>query len=118
MKEKVCGNCKYFKDEDALGFGYCEFHESDRFVSYLCDNHEDAPIVINGWQLITKDNADEVAKTPPERLIIAIIHKGKPEYMEYREMFYKPHDLAELGGYYYYVLPELKIERNEQADTN
>ena len=105
-KNKCCGNCKHFKDEDAKGWGRCK---SAGVVkrSCFCDNHKP---LINGWTEITPDNVDEVRKTDVGRLMIAVITHGKPYYMVYREMFRELDEMAILGGYYYLVLPELKLE--------
>ena len=104
---RSCGNCKYFKDEDANGEGFCEVKYEFEGCYHECGNHE---FRNNGWTEITPDNVDEVRETDVGRLMIAVTHRGKPEYMEYSEMFHNLDTMAELGGYYYYVLPELKIE--------
>ena len=104
---KSCGNCRYFKDEDADGKGYCEnFHGIFR-CDEVCVDHD---VIDNGWTELTPDNVDEVRKTDVGRLMIAVITHGEPYYMEYREMFRELDEMAILGGYYFFVLPELKIE--------
>lgn len=65
----------------------------------------------NGWTEITPDNVDEVRETDVGRLMIAVITHGEPYYMEYREMFRELDEMAILGGYYFFILPELKIEK-------
>jgi hypothetical protein len=109
MKDKCCGNCKHFKNEDVSGFGFCVVFKcihhctgGSRCVSYQINN--------NGWTEITPDNVDEVRKTDVGRLMIAVTTHGEPYYMEFREMFRGLDEMARKGGYYYYVLPELKIE--------
>ena len=103
---KSCGNCKHFKDEGAEGKGYCEnFHGIFR-CDEVCVDHD---VIDNGWTEITPGNVDEVRKTDVGRLMIAVITHGEPYYMEYREMFRELDEMAILGGYYYYVLPELKL---------
>ena len=102
-KNKYCGNCKHFKDEDAKGWGRCKSAGVVK-CSCFCDNHKP---LNNGWTEITPDNVDEVRETDVGRLMIAVITHGKPHYMEYREMFRKLDEMAILGGYYYFVLPEL-----------
>ena len=110
MKDKCCGNCKHFKDEGVDGFGFC--------VVYKCIHHcTGGGICVahqfndNGWTEITPDNVDEVRKTDVGRLMIAVITHGEPYYMEYREMFRELDEMANLGGYYFFNLPELKIEK-------
>ena len=106
MKYKYCGNCKHFKNEDVEGWGTCEFSQITR-CDDICNFHA---LANNGWTEITKDNQEEVSKIAPERLIIAVIFKGKAEYKKCTELFWDIPVLAELGGYYYYELPELKLE--------
>ena len=105
---KSCGNCKHFKDEDADGKGYCEnFHGIFR-CDEVCVDHD---VIDNGWTEITPDNVDEVRETDVGRLMIAVITHGEPYYMEYREMFRELDEMAILGGYYFFILPELKVEK-------
>lgn len=105
---KSCGNCRYFKDEDAEGKGYCEnFHGIFR-CDEVCADHD---VIDNGWTEITPDNVDEVRETDVGRLMIAVITHGEPYYMEYREMFRELDEMAILGGYYFFILPELKVEK-------
>lgn len=104
MKDKCCGNCKHFNNEDVEGWGTCEFHQVTK-CDDKCGYHS---FRNNGWTEITPDNVEEVRKTDVGRLMIAVITHGEPYYMEYREMFRELNDMAKLGGYYYYVLPELK----------
>jgi hypothetical protein len=104
---RCCGNCKHFQNESATGNGWCNENDWISNVDKVCKCHED---IDNGWTEITPDNVEEVRKTDVGRLMIAVITHGEPYYMEYREMFSELTDMAKLGGYYYYVLPELKIE--------
>ena len=106
-RNKCCGNCKHFKDEDIEGFSYCEIEHGFKYCDEVCVEHE---AINNGWTEITPDNVEEVRKTDVGRLMIAVITHGEPYYMEYREMFSELYEMAKIGGYYYYVLPELKID--------
>lgn len=106
MKEQRCGNCKYFKYEDATGQGWCEKQKRKRHCRLLCHLYQHP---LNGWTLITKDNEEEVYDTPPERLVIANIINGLVFYSFYNDMSMSIVTMAKFGGYYYYVLPELKI---------
>ena len=47
--------------------------------------------------------------TPPERLVVANIINGLLFYSIYNDMSMSIVTMAKHGGYYYYVLPELKI---------
>ena len=54
-KNKCCGNCKFFKDEDAEGYGCCEKLKQSTYCSFKCHHHE---FENNGWTEITPDNVD------------------------------------------------------------
>ena len=105
--DKYCGNCKHFKNEDVEGWGWCSLNKTKTHCDQSWDCHNNT---FNGWAEITPDNVEEVRKTDVGRLMIAVITHGEPYYMEYREMFSELNEMAKIGGYYYYVLPELKIE--------
>lgn len=58
MKNKYCGNCKHFTNEDVNGYGWC----SSLLVrttcgSGICREYEDPN---NGWIEITPDNVDMI----------------------------------------------------------
>lgn len=106
-KDKCCGNCKHFTNEDVNGYGWCA-HYLVRTTcgSGVCKAYE---IPNNGWTEITPDNSYELKQVEEKRIVIANKHN--------RSTFYRClHDIngldsmAKQGGYYYYVLPELKIE--------
>ena len=106
---KCCGNCKHFKDEDAEGFGFCI---ADKYVHHitgggLCVVHQ---FKNNGWTEITPDNEEEVYNIPPERIVVSHVVNGLIYYSSYGDMYCSIATMAKHGGYYYYVLPELKIE--------
>ena len=103
---KCCGNCKRFKPSEEID-GMCTLDDYPCDKDYWCDCYKP---IDNGWTEITPDNVEEVRKADVGRLMIAVITHGEPYYMEYREMFSELTDMAKIGGYYYYVLPELKIE--------
>lgn len=75
-----------------------------------CLEHKFVKNAINGWTEITPDNEEEVYDTPPERLVIANIINRFVFYSSYNDMSMSIATMAKHGGYYYYVLPELKIE--------
>ena len=104
-ENKCCGNCKHFKDEDAEGWGTCEFHLMTK-CDDKCGYHS---FRNNGWTEITPDNVDDIRKNKKSVVII------NPKEWDAPEMCYGiPKETlvlySEWGGYYYYVLPELKIE--------
>ena len=105
---KCCGNCKHFTNEDVNGYGWCSsLLARTRCGSGMCGEYEEPN---NGWTEITPDNVEEVREVDVCRLMIAVIIDGEAFYMEYRYMFMELNEMAKLGGYYYYILPELKIE--------
>lgn len=106
-KDKCCGNCKYFKDEDVEGWGYCSFNKTKTHCAQCWDCHNST---FNGWIEITPDNEEEVYDIPPERLVIANIINGLVFYSSYNDMSMSIATMAKYGGYYCCVLPELKIE--------
>lgn len=109
-QNKCCGNCNSFIPS-IDGFGACT--EPSYIYGVHCNNDACSLFKMksnNGWTEITPDNVDEVRKTDVGRLMIAVITHGEPYYMEYREMFRELDEMAILGGYYFFVLPELKIE--------
>ena len=110
-QNKYCGNCKHFVDKKVGGYGICESpnmmcgaHRNNK----ACSLHK--MMSSNGWTEITPDNEEEVYDTPPERLVIANIINGLVFYSSYQDMSMSIATMAKYGGYYYYVLPELKIE--------
>ena len=104
MKEKCCGNCKYFNDEDVNGEGFCEVKYKFEGCHHECDNHE---FRNNGWTEITPDNVEDIKKIDVGRLSYAYQSpKGWVLYQIRMSLDF----MARNGGYYYYVLPELKIE--------
>ena len=105
-ENKCCGNCKHFKDEDAKGWGRCK---SAGVVkrSCFCDNHKP---LNNGWTEITPDNVDEVDCIDQEKVVIGWLdNKGRQHIAALVDCPPVKSSLAG-RGYYYYILPELKIE--------
>ena len=107
MKEnKCCGNVdsSYVKDMDS----FCVREFLHKFE--VCNEDSDHHTRINyGWTEITPDNVDDIRKNKKSVVII------NPKEWDAPEMCYGiPKETlvlySEWGGYYYYVLPELKIE--------
>ena len=102
-QNKCCGNCKHFKDEDLDGFGWCDKIDNETHCTLHYDCHED----LNGWTEITPDNVEELYDKP---IAVAWIYEGKTYYSLAGDCTISLATMAKHGGYYYYVLPELKIE--------
>ena len=107
-KNKYCGSCKHFKDEGADGFGWCAKDSGLTGCGCSCHKHE---YNYNGWTEITPDNVKELYKDF-DRVIIAhfipdTVVKNVAAYEKPNELYRSLEMIAELGGYYYYVLPEL-----------
>ena len=105
-ENKYCGNCNHFKNEDVEGWGWCSFNKTKTHCAQSWDCHNDT---FNGWTEITPDNVDEVNE---KRGNIAFMN---PTLCDYATIWHNvERKILELyalrGGYYYYVLPELKIE--------
>ena len=106
-KDKCCGNCKHFKDEDASGKGWCKEQSWVTECSKVCKCHE---VDCSGWAEITPDNVDELYEIKEELLMISFKLGDTIHYQRKNRMAATLNTLAKSGGYYYYVLPELKIE--------
>ena len=108
MKNKYCGNCKHFTNEDVNGYGWCSsLLARTTCGSGICIKYE---ITNNGWTEITPDNSDDLYIKDEDRIIIAYCHNGEVSYERYVDSQHIPSEMAELGGFYYYILPELKNE--------
>ena len=104
---KCCGNCKHFKDEDAEGWGTCKF---SRFTERdaKCVYHS---FINNGWTEITTDNVEEIKSIESNRVIICASNSiGYMYPSTLLSLACSLESIADYGGYYYYVLPELKID--------
>ena len=104
-KSKCCGNCKHFKDEDIEGFSYCEIEHGFKYCDEVCVEHE---AINNGWIEITPDNVKELCESK-RRLCVAFVCNGEVSYTFVHSNITLS-TMAKYGGYYYYVLPELKLE--------
>ena len=104
-KDLCCGNCKHFQNESATGNGWCNENDWISNVDKVCKCHED---IDNGWTEITPDNVEELYESK-ERVCVAFVCNGEVSYM-CGQFGITLSTMAKYGGYYYYVLPELKIE--------
>ena len=106
-KNKCCGNCKHFKDEDVNGFGQCGKDGVITKCNTFCSDYSSR---LNGWTEITPDNVDEIDAIDPNRLVIATMIEGIVFSSVRADSDITLKSCSELGGYYSYVLPELKLD--------
>ena len=104
-QNKYCGNCKHFKNEDVEGWGWCSLNKTKTHCAQSWDCHNNT---FNGWAEITPDNVEELYESK-ERVCVAFVCNGEVSYM-CGQFGITLSTMAKYGGYYYYVLPELKIE--------
>ena len=102
-ENKCCGNCKHFNNEDAEGWGTCKFSRLTK-CDDKCIYHS---FINNGWTEITPDNVEELYDKP---IAVAWKYEDKTYYSLAGDCTISLATMAKYGGYYYYVLPELKIE--------
>lgn len=108
MKDKCCGNCKHLTDKVVDGFCYCNIENSLVKPTYLCCKHEYS---YNGWTEITPDNVDEIKSIESNRVIICASNGiGYMYPLTLLSLECSLESIADYGGHYYFVLPELKIE--------
>ena len=106
MKDKCCGNCKYMENQDLDGFGWCKRTNTETHCTLHYDCHED----LDGWTEITPDNVEELYNIPEYLLVVAFKLGDIIYYQRAKDMSPTLNTLAKTSGYYYFVLPELKIE--------
>lgn len=113
-ENKCCGNCKFFTNEDLEGWGVCAAFLT-KFEAHC--NHTSCPTYkpiernFNGWTEITPDNVDEIKSVESNRVIICASNGiGYMYPSTLLNLACSLESIADYGGYYYYVLPELKIE--------
>ena len=104
-ENKSCGNCKHFNNEDMEGWGWCSLNKTKTHCAQSWDCYNDT---FNGWIEITPDNVEELYESK-ERVCVAFVCNGEVSYM-CGQFGITLSTMAKYGGYYYYVLPELKIE--------
>jgi hypothetical protein len=105
-ENKSCGNCKHFKYEDVNGEGFCEVKYEFEGCCHECDNHE---FRNNGWTEITPDNEHELTDKLIGRAVIGWLDScNRQHIVAFADCAMGVGTMAKYGGYYYYVLPELK----------
>ena len=106
MEDKCCGRCKYFKDEDAEGWGWCTFNKTKTHCAQSWNCHNST---FNGWTKITPDNMDEVDCIPRDKVIVGWICNEEFRSCSLSTFWFTLKSIAEQGDFYYFVLPELNI---------
>ena len=119
-KKTCCGNCKHFKFEDAEGYGFCELISTDRSCEWSCPNHNllkrkktrlHSKSLNDGWTEITPDTESYITDEIADRVVIGWIDSSKKQQVvAYADCAMGIGTMAKIGGYYYYILPELNIE--------
>ena len=106
---KCCKTCKNFKNEDADGYGWCELQQEEvtGYFSYPC--HEP---LNNDWTKITQDNKHLLTKEMINKIVLGWFnHKGEWRIAGLSEVTITAVNMmANRNTFYYFVLPELKIE--------
>jgi hypothetical protein len=105
--DKSCGNCEFFKEEGADGYGWCTHQSWIAFRESACTCFEPKT---NGWTEITPDNVEELYPVIDRVMVAYKLGEGLAGYSSLTELYKPLKDLALTGGYYFFILPELKIE--------
>lgn len=109
MTEKCCASCSYAEHFDR-GNDVCYCRKHDR-VTYCNTSKECHSSRFVGWVELTPDNKHELTEELLQRIIIGHIDNcGRMYTMTLIDCRLGISEMAKLGGFYYYVLPELKIE--------
>lgn len=107
-ENKCCGNCKYFKDEGADGFGWCAKDSGLTGCGCSCHKHE---YNYNGWTEITSSKISEIPTLDSSRVVVAWLDNlNRMQSVMLVDCRMAITTMVKLGGYYYLVLPELKLE--------
>ena len=106
-QNKCCGNCKHFKNEDFEGWGLCNVEDSTTKCDDMCDYHD---LINNGWTEITPDNVDEVDCIPKDKVVVGWFYNKEFRSCSLAYFWFTLKSIVQQGGFYYYVLPDLKIE--------
>ena len=110
MKEKICALCHYAEHFDNKNeVCYCRKHDglTNCNTPKACYTPR-----IGGWRELTPDNIHELTEELFHRIVIGFVDKyGRMYTMTFLDCRLGIGEMANVGGYYYYVLPELKIEQ-------
>jgi hypothetical protein len=105
--DKCCGNCEFFKEEGADGKGWCTHQSWITFRKSACTCFEPKTY---GWAEITLDNMNEVDCISKDKVVIGWIRNKEFHSCSLSFFWFTLKAIAMQGGFFYYVLPELKIE--------
>ena len=106
-ENKSCGNCKHFKGEDVIGFGLCDNYNVITQCSTSCSEYSSR---LTGWTEITPDNVALVDCIPNDKVVIGWICNDEFRSCSLSCFWFTLNHIAHQGGFYYLVLPELKLE--------
>ena len=107
-ENKCCRNCKHFNNEDVEGWGWCSLNKTKTHCAQFWDCHNDT---FDGWTEITPDNEHEFTDELIDRIVIGWRDScNRQHIVAFANRAIGIGTMAKYGGYYYYVLPELKIE--------
>ena len=106
-ENKCCGNCKHFNNEDVEGWGWCSLNKTKTHCAQSWDCHNNT---FNGWSEITPDNEHELTDELISKAVIGWLDNyNRQHIVAFEDCVMGIGTMAKYGGYYYYVLPELKI---------
>lgn len=105
-ENKCCGNSSSSYEKDMDSFCVREFLHKFEVCNEDSDHHTR---IINGWTEITPDNMDEVDCIPRDKVIVGWICNEEFRSCSLSTFWFTLKSIAEQGGFYYFVLPELSI---------
>jgi hypothetical protein len=107
-ENKCCGNCRFFGSEDLGGYGECQLSSTIRYCGDSCISYRP---LFDSWTEITPDNEHELTDELIGRAVIGWRDScNRQHIVAFADCAMGVVTMAKYGGYYYYVLPELKIE--------
>ena len=106
-ENKYCGNCKHFKDEDTEGWGWCTFNKTKTHCAQSWDCYNG---IFNGWTKITSSKLSKIETLDSSRVVVAWLDNlNRMQSVMLVDCRMAITTMVKLGGYYFYVLPELNI---------
>lgn len=106
-ENKYCGNCAHSYAKDMDGYCVCGFDDHFTSCDEVCDNHI---MRFDGWIEITPDNVDEVDCIPKDKVVVGWFYNKEFRSCSLSYFWFTLKSIVQQGGFYFYVLPELKIE--------
>jgi hypothetical protein len=108
IENKCCGSCKCFKDEDTEGLGWCTFNKTKAHCAQSWDCYNS---IFNGWTKITSSKISEIEAIDLSRVVVAWLDNfNRMQSVMLVDCSMAITTMVKVGGYYYYVLPELRID--------